>query len=538
MNRSEAAFAELVERHLPLVYSTALRQVGGDAHLAQDIAQTVFAALARKGHTLSDRASLAGWLYLGAHHAAAHVVRGEQRRRVREQEAQTMEEIFSNDGSEADWDRVRPVLDVAMGELSDADREAVLLRYFERRPFAEIGAALKLSEDAARMRVDRALDKLRQMLGRRGITSTTAALAAALGTQAVVAAPAGLAATISGAAFAGGVATAGATGLAAGIFMTKTSITLGAVALLALGSAVYFFTEARNAEAATAEAVRARDEARAKLMAAEQRANQSEQKGAALKRDLDGLFANKPASMAVASNRGGGGEKFTAAVGSDVKFYAAPAPADKTEAQRQLRERRAANLDATYQALFRQLRLTPEQIERFKTVKLDGEEKSGDLFRRRTAEAKAIDPSIDRSGLQKVFDQTNLDNRAETLAILRDTFGDTIAQEIQRYESALPVRPMANELATSLFYSDAPLTADQAERLIDIMAHHSRTGSGKVDVGAMNALAVLTDAEAVLSSAQMPAFRQLVTKRMEKQVEEERRLDRLVEPKVRAAVPK
>jgi RNA polymerase sigma factor (sigma-70 family) len=193
--KSESAFTELVQRHVALVYSTALRQLGGDAHLAQDVTQTVFTALARKAESLTGRSALAGWLYLGAHHAAAQAVRTDQRRRAREQEAHIMHELFSPEASAlpTEWGRVRPVLDDALRELRDDDREAVLLRFFERRPFAEIGAALNMSEDAARMRTDRALDKLHALLARRGITSTGAALSVALSNQAMVATPAGLA---------------------------------------------------------------------------------------------------------------------------------------------------------------------------------------------------------------------------------------------------------------------------------------------------------------------------------------------------------
>src|SRR5471030_1800646 len=82
---SEAAFAELVRRHVNLVYSAALRQVNGDAHLAQDVAQTVFTNLARKAAPLSRREVLTGWLYTSAHFAAAKIVRGENRRRDREE---------------------------------------------------------------------------------------------------------------------------------------------------------------------------------------------------------------------------------------------------------------------------------------------------------------------------------------------------------------------------------------------------------------------------------------------------------------------
>ena len=123
--KSEDAFAELVKRHLDLVYATALRQLAGDTHRSEDVAQSVFVALARKASSLTGHPSLAGWLYLSTHHAAAQVVRSEQRRRAREQEAQTMHHLLSSSPSAADWDRVRPVLDEAMRELNKPDREAV-----------------------------------------------------------------------------------------------------------------------------------------------------------------------------------------------------------------------------------------------------------------------------------------------------------------------------------------------------------------------------------------------------------------------------
>src|SRR5262245_7606075 len=98
-DKSEAAFTELVQRHLNLVYSTALRQLAGDTHLAQDVAQTVFTDLARKAPTLVGRAGIAGWLYLGAHHAAAQAVRGAHRRYAREQAAHTLMQMTSSDAS-------------------------------------------------------------------------------------------------------------------------------------------------------------------------------------------------------------------------------------------------------------------------------------------------------------------------------------------------------------------------------------------------------------------------------------------------------
>jgi RNA polymerase sigma factor (sigma-70 family) len=235
--RSEAAFAELVRRHLNLVYSAAVRLTRGDAHRAEDVVQLVFTDLARKAAALSRRPVLAGWLYTSTHYATAKILRTEQRRQTREQEAQAMHELLSNAAPEADWDRLHPVLDAAMRELSERDREAVLLRFFEGRGFAEVGAKLNLTENAARMRVDRALDKLRVRLSDHGVTSTAAALAVALANQAVVAAPAGLAATVTGAALSGTAAAGGsAWAVLQFIAMNKLQIGIASTMIVAAGT--------------------------------------------------------------------------------------------------------------------------------------------------------------------------------------------------------------------------------------------------------------------------------------------------------------
>jgi RNA polymerase sigma factor (sigma-70 family) len=192
--RSQDAFTELVRRHVNLVYFAALRRVGGDAHLADDVAQSVFADLARKAPSLQERSGLTGWLYTSTRFAAAQLVRGERRRRTHEQEAQTMHELQAT--PDVDWNQLRPVIDEALDELDDHDREAVLLRFFENQPLAAVGARFSLSADAARMRVERALDKLRGLLERRGIASTSAALATVFTSQSGMMAPAGIVARI------------------------------------------------------------------------------------------------------------------------------------------------------------------------------------------------------------------------------------------------------------------------------------------------------------------------------------------------------
>jgi RNA polymerase sigma factor (sigma-70 family) len=207
--KSEAAFADLVRRHVGLVYSVALRRVGGDTHLAEDVAQTVFTDLARKAATLRARATLSGWLYLSTHAASAAVVRRERRRKARELTAHDMHPPTSEPAP--DWGQLRPVIDDAIVELKHEDREAVVLRFFEQRSFAEVGAALRLTEEAARKRVERSLEKLRVSLERRGIGSSVAALGVALTAIASTPAPAGLGAKLAGGAFATASASSGAT---------------------------------------------------------------------------------------------------------------------------------------------------------------------------------------------------------------------------------------------------------------------------------------------------------------------------------------
>lgn len=229
---SEAAFAELVQRHLSLVYHAALRQCGGDAHRAQDVAQKVFSDLARKAKSLSHRPSLAGWLYTSTRYAAAQAVRAESRRQAREHEAFRMNEIEAQHSEPAaEWSALRHVIDEALHSLGERDREAVLLRFFEGKGFAELGAELALSEDGARMRVQRALEKLRTRLARHGITSTAGALGLTLSQQAGAALPAGLASAVTSTAITS-AATAMGGGLAAGwlIFMSTNKASFTALA--------------------------------------------------------------------------------------------------------------------------------------------------------------------------------------------------------------------------------------------------------------------------------------------------------------------
>ena len=247
--RDESAFTALVARHVGLVYAAALRRLNGDPHRATEITQTVFISLARHAADLAQRPVLASWLHTATRHAVIDLLRAERRRQTREQHAHTLATVNAPapSAAPADWKKLRPLLDAALDRLDETDRALLLLRFFEQHPFADTGARLRLTEDAARMRTTRALEKLRTHLARHGITSTATALGAALSTQTLTAAPAGLATTITAGVLAGTASLATLSFIA----MTTTAKTLliaATVAVLALGTAVFY--QARQTDAA------------------------------------------------------------------------------------------------------------------------------------------------------------------------------------------------------------------------------------------------------------------------------------------------
>ena len=203
-NGSEPAFRELVSRYLNLVYSTAIRLVGGDAHLAKDAAQTVFVDLARHARTLPRNVMLGGWLHRHTCFVALKMMRGERRRKFREKQAMAMNE--EQDYSEANLAQIAPLLDEAINQLGAEDRTAILLRFFEQRDLRSVGEVLGSSESAAQNRVSRALEELRGLLKNRGVAFSAAALGTVLAGGVVTAAPAGLAVTISRVALTGAAA--------------------------------------------------------------------------------------------------------------------------------------------------------------------------------------------------------------------------------------------------------------------------------------------------------------------------------------------
>ena len=245
-HRDEAAFTELVQRHVNLVFSAALRQTGGDAQTAEDVTQTVFADLACKAGSLSRRGGIPGWLYTGTRFAAAKMRRAEQRRKTREHEVTDMNATSGGETTPSPWQELAPALDEAMHDLKAQDREAVLLRYFQNRDFKSVGDALGLSEGAAQMRVSRAVERLRRALMRRGIAVSAATLTATLGSDAVVSAPAGLGASAASSALATATAGSGTTVTLIKL-MTMTKLKAGIVsAVVAAGLTTSFVVQHRS----------------------------------------------------------------------------------------------------------------------------------------------------------------------------------------------------------------------------------------------------------------------------------------------------
>lgn len=496
--REEEAFADFVARHLPLVYSAALRRLGGDTHRAQDVAQVVFCHVARDARRLSRHPELTGWLYTATRNAAVDIVRSEQRRRGREQEAHNMEITAPETDVPADWSRLKPVLDAAMDELPDSDREAVLLRFFQSRPFADIGARLGLSEDAARKRVDRALDKLRTLLQQRRIASTSAALAALLSAETVSAAPAQLTSSVTGTALAVGRTSVGTV---SALSLSKLQITVAA--LVVAGGAVGFAIQR-----STIAALRTETNALAKRLAEERETaspshprSGSAAAGATLGAlegnaiDASGSPSNTVASLLGLDTGAGTGSR-----GSDPanKYLKTSSKSPAALAQER------ARMHQRYDRFFQRHGLSPEKAERFIDLKLAIFEAQDDL-------QKAMRQAGAQGGTSE---SESIRNQlvGPLWAEIRELLGPEANKAYPAFEASSAIHsgyiePMLPEFAAA----KVPLTGEQMEQLVPVFARNKTlTRANRSDIhmtGGMDWDTVVTESARVLSAEQVTVLR-------------------------------
>lgn len=438
-DRSNESFASLVQRHVNLVYFAALRRTNGDTHAAKDITQLVFIALAREAASLPPNTVLPGWLYVSTSHAAANAMRSRQRRAAREAEAFAMHDT-SDSSLDAEWSRLRPELDSAMDDLNPSDRDAILLRYFENCPFSEIGVNLQVSEDAARVRVGRALDKLREILTKRGITSTATGLAAALATQAAFSAPAGLAASVVGgmasaASLAGGAIAQPASILNLMITNKGIATVTALTVCLAAGVAFHQSRKISRAEQRLAAVSLERDafgaeiaRIKTEMQAVQDRLKTAEARGA-IESKIRNAMVISPTTPAPSNHQ----ENM---VNSAVQFLE--------------NQRLTLSLGLDYKALYRKLNLSRDKIAAFERIKLD---EHRDL---------QVMMAVARTKGYSISDPTlaPLPND-EIKTKLRDLLGEAGYEDYASFRQTMGARQSVTSLAGNLAALDTPLTTPQ-----------------------------------------------------------------------------
>jgi len=511
---SQEAFATLVERYVGMLYGTACRKLGSSQR-ADDVVQTVFIDLANKAKSLSQRPVVAGWLYTATHYAASKIQREEQRRQQREREAQRMHESPGHETTDPSWEKLKPVLDEALATLNGNDREAILLRFFQAQSFSAVGENLQVSEEAARKRVDRALEKLRHGLGRKGFISTSAALALVLSQQTATAAPLGLAAKITTAAATGLLGTAGASTPAVLKFFafmntSKAIVAVSAFALLATGVAVYESKQLNSLNGEMAARNQDRVALRAELKTSNNQLTELEREKkttqtqvAALQHELD--MSRSALAMAGMANRDARSKVGIPAANARALSIDDLITTDPEYQELNLKQQ-AAGLGLKFGALYRKLHLTPLQISEFERIELERQRAIFDA----SVAAKTQGLSVNDSQLSAIENEITLNSSKQMFNLL----GEGINQ-LGPYCQALDAQDKVNSLAGYLYATNAPLTHEQGEQMKQILSANTEASKyvGLVGTEAKtNIDAVMAQVGKVLSPSQVEVFRAMTTK--------------------------
>jgi RNA polymerase sigma factor (sigma-70 family) len=470
------AFARFVHAHVDLVYAAAFRQTRGDVHLAHDVTQVVFTSAAKKAAALGRHPVITAWLYQATRYAAITTLRSRSRREKRESAVFAMNDEPAETAPAPDWQQISPELDRIVTSLGNKDREAIVLRFFGGKSFGEIGGQLGLTEGAARMRVERALEKLRTQLARGGITSSCAALSALLTQQGVMAAPAGLGAAATVAALsapAAGIVSSAAVPVLKFMTTAKAAASVATViAVLSIASAVHEHRAARTAEQALNDHI-----AQERLAAAEE-AKRSKASSTATATPAAGLANVTPAKLGppstqaaettstsapadnVASARGA---RSKTAFGALLDLFGNPGMQKQTSIQTKIR------LDSQYGALFKELGLPPSQLEQLKNLLVEKQMVGFDSMS--AAHDQGLDPYVDPRGFMEAVGAAvkTVDNQIATL------IGAPHYEKLLEYQKTVPARNTANSLQQALSYTESPLTDDQANRLVNVLGQHGHS---------------------------------------------------------------
>jgi RNA polymerase sigma factor (sigma-70 family) len=445
----ESAFAEIVRRHVNLVYSAAQRQVRSQ-QLAEEVAQSVFTDLAQNAKRLAADTILTAWLYQVTRRTAIDVVRRESRRQLREQIATEMNLM---NATAEDWTQIEPLLDEAMEALDTTDRTAVLLRYFENQSFREVGERLGTSDDAAQKRVSRAVERLREFFSKRGVAVGASGLAAVISANAIQAAPAGLALTISTASTIGATSAVAATTATVTKVIAMTTLQKSLIAtaiIVAAGAGIYqarqtsqlrqaneVLEEKRADMAQQVESLqREREEASNRLTLASASAPEPENSSEVLKlRGKVGALQQTLSSVSATNTPKSG----LASMMSD--------PAMKEY----IHQVQAKMIKERYEPLMKELNLSPENAEKFTQL-------IGDIWSKGTDAASGSG----ETALQSVQEAVEKANKG-----MQELLGDAGVARYNEFNMEIPARTTIKLLDGRL--ADNQLSDDQTGQLIKVV---------------------------------------------------------------------